>query len=772
MKKYIIFIFLIFCSFNHIYAVQDEDFCISFINKDMKRNMKNSDSPVREMSSDGKTVTIKLSIKNGFVTQETFSNKKYSIVDIQGLNRQTEPGSPQLPSLIETLSVTTLKPVIKIQKAEYVEYNKIDIAPSQKPIPETVEQIQDSIFYKNPVIYEKDEFYPRNIVEVIQSQKYKSGTIAYIKINPVQYNPVRRTIRCYSDIHITSNHIIAEPSADLSDIMSLSVNAPVRSTTLPTISNIREKYIIVTINRYRDCLTEFCAWKDSLGYKVDLISKSTWNNVNEVRDSILAHYCTPNDTAKYLFIIGTANDVPSTIVNYSPVDGKYGYTTDHFLASINEGIMEELLRGRIPVRNETELITILRKTIDYEKNPIFYNHAAHVAYFEAAEGSRIKDKSTFIKTSEIIRTSALENSKYETIDRLYFAEDSVTPTYYSDNTLLPLELRTPSMWNADCHNIAQTFNSGIDYILYRSHGNFRSWLRPYYNKNAHFHLMGNQPKTPVLFSLTCSTGRYETVNSSNQTDDIESFAHKMLSMNSSAGSVAVVAAVDTTWTIENDVFSKGIFNALLPQSSLRDLCGNPAYLPVIAKEENILGKLVQRGFQSLTTYSNFTNETIKRYHIFGDPSIQVYTEIPSDLSICEVFQINDSIVIDTHGINDCTIILQPKDNQIFYKRIENLTGRYAFQNASTDYNIIISKKNCKTRWISSPLNLFLQNQEIHETKNYIAKHTQIGSNVTNQTANGNYIIKSGGNLKIKSNQIKISSGFRCEQGGKFQVILP
>ncbi len=162
------------------------------------------------------------------------------------------------------------------------------------------------------------------------------------------------------------------------------------------------------------------------------------------------------------------------------------------------------------------------------------------------------------------------------------------------------------------------------------------------------------------------------------------------------------------------------------------------------------------------------------YHIFGDPSYNFPTCAPDSLNQVDVCRINDSIYVNTNGMEDCSVILERVDESgtvCAYKRIDNITGEYIIYD-TTDYNnIIIRKNNSRTDVRNHFSSVYLQNKNIDSNEEYFGDTIMAGRNVTDKVQVGDVIVKNGGSLKLKHQRnIKLDKGFKVETGGKLSVI--
>ena len=762
--KFTIALALLLYSSSSMSENQHNDDIISFVENKICQGYPSL--PKRKINRKEKTLEFSLEIQNAEIEKINISNISYSLLNVKGMSNYSEIGCPQIPSMTEIAAVNNSNPKIVLSDCEYIEYRNINIVPTQMPLLDADDPIVDSSFSINEDIYKKDEFYPKSAVSIIQTQKYKGNDIAFIRINPIQYNPVSKTVRCYRKIHFTSEDIVLEPSIELSNITTLST-----STQEPynTLSNIRKKYIIVTTDEYKDALSDFCIWKDSLGYKVDLISKTSWSGIDEVKDSIIASYnSSPWERGEYLLIVGNHEDVPTKI--YSANYSNKKYTSDHYYSCIygNNNIFPDLARGRFVINSIEELNNIVQKTINYESNPSFIGKAVHSGFFQVNEPDNEDQTGSvetryFIYTNETLRDCLLSHNLYNTIDRVYYARTETTPLKYRNGQSLPSVLNRPNFnWNGNGQHIIQKMNDGIDYVLYRGHSNAINWTNVNFTIN-HLPNLTSSVKTPFIFSLTCSSGEYAKVYEDSCLQYNDCLAKNLLTIGADKGAVGVLAATEVSFSYVNDAFAAGMFNSMYPNSSIHSEFDSVFRISQESSSATTIGNIVLKGYYSMQRYNSFYGpDQIKKFHIFGDPSTPIITGLNTGLNNSDVYIVNDSLYIDTNDTENYSVIVKPLRNSHEYARIENANSISKMAIPNDNYTVIISRNNAKTIWRIPSFDVYLQNKRLITNKTIEANTLFVGYNVRENYPQGNMNISNQSLLDCKVNKAIFKGGFNYE----------
>lgn len=170
---------------------------------------------------------------------------------------------------------------------------------------------------------------------------------------------------------------------------------------------------------------------------------------------------------------------------------------------------------------------ILDKIIGYELNPPtrsdFYQNALHVS---ALIGDLDSQNNPFIEQSETV--AANNETSGVNVIRKYFRyygdynnEIKSAGEYFSNGVIIPSELKQndyyESVNNGVSHvitqdeirnsSITQAINNGVLYVDYFGHGSVNRWGSVNYT-TGHLSSLKNGSLLPVVFGITCLSGRY------------------------------------------------------------------------------------------------------------------------------------------------------------------------------------------------------------------------------------------------------------------------
>ena len=748
-------------------------------------------SPIRNFENvqDG-ILKVDYQFDNALETSVEIGEDRYSLITIKEFGMNIKTGCPQLPGYSDIIPIKSSQASVAVIDSTYVEHGDFNILPAQQ---EDLDNYVDSTsFVRNDSLYSTDTFYPKNIVEIQDVQYYRNQALALVRVNPVQYNPVTKTIRCFSNISYLIDGVDVVECINSQSQLSRTVDGNDNFYT-----TTQEKYIIVTTNNYVEYLdTTLAQWKRDLGFKVAILSKPNWSSSSEVKTAIKAEYDRNDNTiANYLLVVGGYEDVPADTCYKWWKKGVWQkqdpYFSDHYYSCMNGNgdYWPDIARGRLPIRNINDLRNYLEKMSYYNSSQVYTGKGALCAEFEVTYNNDSVENKRFVKTSEEIRDYLKDEIGYNEVKRVYYAESTANPKYYnngeySDGTPLPEDLKGNNYpWNSTTSaNVVNSINSGIDFILYRGHGLKMKWDNGLLSVDDIASL--NNSHYPFVFSLTCHTGcLYDMEHNCS----INGLAMSLITA-PQKGAIGAIAATHSALSGCNDVFAEAMFNAIYPNPGIVPYLGPGTtnyspYTPTEAMPIYAIGDIMNEGFVKLIQCYDLSEtiletnkqiETIQTFHYFGEPNMYFYTGTAFDLNNVDISETDNVISVNTNGLDDCAIILKPKetDDSLGYQKVEHLNGIYTFPKKDCDYKVIIKRHNCRPIIKEAPGNsdIYLQNCQQIEDVEYIGRNIYAGKNVTSAKSEGEYVVKNGANLTLEAEgQVTLSSGFSVEKGAELEI---
>jgi len=198
-----------------------------------------------------------------------------------------------------------------------------------------------------------------------------------------------------------------------------------------------KNYIIITTNKFLPAVQEFAAWKIRMGYTYEIVSQVSWT-ATQVKNAVQTRYNNWNPKPEYLLIVGDHEDVPGEVYTW----GTYGdYATDLYYVCMGgtTDYTADMARGRVSVNSLEQAYSVLRKIINYEKNPIintsFYQTGVNCTIFQDYDPLDGYEDLGSTYATEQIRDYMI--SKGKIINRIYSANNNVYPMYYNNGYYAP-----------------------------------------------------------------------------------------------------------------------------------------------------------------------------------------------------------------------------------------------------------------------------------------------------------------------------------------------
>lgn len=660
-------------------------------------------TPVRTIiESSENALTIEYNFSGFNVALSNHNGELFQYLHIHDFNKMGEVGKPALPSHNDMIMVPGGQAEIQIIDAPYHDYPGFNIYPALEDASDEAGTPEPE-FIKDATTYSTNAFWPSNIVNLETQQKIRNVDYAVIQIRPVQYNPVTKIIRVYDYIKYRvvfsgSNSEYTQMKYRNTDAFLNSMRTGILNSNLyPSKADNTTKtansynILLLTSSTYQQAADTLVKWKRQLGYTVKVIVNNSWTSAS-VKDTVHANYQNMNPHPDYLLILGNDAAVPAEHIAYS---------TDYYLSDLYYVCMDgtgdylaDMARGRISVSSAAEAMTVVKKIVDYERNPIsdasFYSNIMSCAYFQdgSTYGSYYDGYADrrFLHTAEEIK-SYLDAKSYS-VSRTYYAFNNRTPAYYnngyySDGQAIPSDLLVSNgfNWNGGSADINTKINAGAFLLYHRDHGYIGGygWEHPYYlNQEAssvvsdgnNINQLTNGSKLPVVFSINCYTGDFR---------QNESFAENFL-RRANGGAVGVFAPSYASYSGYNDALIEGMIDAIWSNPGLiPDFGAGGTVNPALNSHGEMfcMGDVLNQGLlRMVQTWAVATKWKAENeiFHYFGDPTMKIWTANPTTINLSKIntlIRLDSTIAIQTSNCPDASYTLLMGDEMIANGTLSN-----------------------------------------------------------------------------------------------------
>ncbi|MCK5265700.1 MAG: hypothetical protein KAR03_08840, partial [Candidatus Thorarchaeota archaeon] len=370
-------------------------------------------------------------------------------------------------------------------------------------------------------------------------------------------------------------------------------------------ARLQAEYLIIVNDTFYNDVLPLADWKEKKGLitkvvktsEIDLTTPTT-PTANQVASYIQTAYDTWNPAPSYVLLVGDSDHILPhyrTVTGHTAVHGFFDTATDLYYGTVDgTDYFPDIFVGRISVDTTGELNTIVDKILNYERTPPdpatfpeYYSNIAACAYFE--QGVVVNtERSDYIRTSEdILRLNTyngLESMGY--IANRIYDTNAVNPQWYRDTTNLPNDLLMANgfLWDGDAADITGNLTEGRFLMYHRDHGassncfdhgtgwfrNVDGWNHPPYEVNDITGLANGQ-LLPLVLSIECQCGWYDGEvdqetwggGDADLTRDVESYCEEFV-RHAGGGAIAAIGASRNSPTSTNDIFLKGIIDAIWP----------------------------------------------------------------------------------------------------------------------------------------------------------------------------------------------------------------
>ena len=603
---------------------------------------------------------------------------------IEGFGLRDAPGGYATPFRVDAFAVPEgCTTVVETVDSAFVDYD-CRLAPARR-IPEKG-TAAEGVVKESGQNASQGGFFPRNVAAAAgRVDVYRGREICNVVVNPVQYDAAANKARAYTRITYKVRFVpkagaramagapATKPVILPADNMLVNItmngasakagDMAVKATGVAAGDDTRD-YLIISVDKYAEAVDRFAAWKEMLGFRVHKVLKGSWNS-DAVKAEVEKAYA-ENPALYYLLIVGDHDDVPGQYMEHHADDGDFSvHYTDLYYGCMDGECDEtpDIYRGRLSVSSPEEAATVVDKIIGYEKRPPtdagFYERGVNCADYLDNDNGVADDYEDrrYVQTAEEIRAYMLGQGK--DVERVYSTNYEITPKYWNRNYFsfgepIPEDMLKPAFaWDGNEGDIRRAINSGVFYVLHRDHGLVDCWENPYFSVK-HVDMLQNGDLLPVVFCVNCDNGAF-------QADCLaERFLRKQ-----GGGAVAVIAASDISYSGYNDALACGLFDAIWPEPGLRpkfpgvNSLGGETPAPTYE-----LGQILDQaqvrvsetfGSPDPSVSSNEKNDSFCRivtkeiYHCFGDPSMQIRTEMPAPFSGVSVTRGNGCVTVGNGG---------------------------------------------------------------------------------------------------------------------------
>lgn len=527
---------------------------------------------------------------NGFNRAEIVINGvTYSVIGLEGESRIWAAGNPELPRLCRSVIIPDdARMQARVLAFDFTDLPNVRIAPSKGDLPRSVNP--EDIPYEFGEVYQKDAWYPANVVELQEPYVLRDFRGQVVEVNAFQYNPVRQILRVYTNLTVE----IARVGTGGANVLQRS--GPVVSMD-PDFKQVYRRHflnfdpldytpveeigpmLIITYDAFHNAIMPLADWKNQKGIPTTVVNVSTiGNNSTAIKNYINNLYQTTGLT--FVLLVGDAAQVATPNGGEDPTYAQLA-GSDHY---------PELFVGRFSAENVDHANTQVERTVEYEKYPQvgaeWYHEGTGIASNQGPGHYGEYD----YEHMNLIRHDLLMYG-YTLVDQIYDP--------YATSAL-----------------IANAINDGRGIVNYCGHGSTTSWSTGSFD-NGDVNALVNDNMLSFGTTVACLCGNFANYTC---------FAETWLRATHNGEPTGAV----------------GFFASTISQSWSPPMYAQDEFIDLMCSDTfHSYGALCFNGVMLMIDVSGSTgNNEADHWTVFGDPSLQVRTDSPVELTVYHDNQIN------------------------------------------------------------------------------------------------------------------------------------
>ena len=595
-----------------------------------------AETKVIKSDTDGMTLQVKLPALH--FTPQSGGGRSFTQLTLPNTDSPAAPGEPAIPVVSSTYAVPDGARVSVVsRRAESYTIQGVDVYPRQpapmddtKPPDFSAGVFADRPFTIDEKAYQRDALVPAQPGTGQILGQARDVTIGGLQIPAAQYNAADHTLVVLNtvDVDVKFEGGTDSFSATLSSpwetpqVQNLEalLNFQVLFDRLRGVSvpqRCGEEMLVITNRSTRAAADRFAALKGLQGMLTVVVETGTAAGQigatapaiqTFVRGQLKAAGCVH---PSYVTIMGDDDLVP-TFKGPSDIASDLPYALN---GATDE--LPDVAVGRIIANDQAALAAAVLKIAAYETTAPtangMLNKALVAAEFQDDNKDGQEDR-TFIQFAETVRNGLLKRKV--AVDRVYGQYVPTIPKRFNDGSDLPAELKRPAFgWNGSPKQIFDAWNQGRFLVVHRDHGWSDGWSTPNF-QTRHVNALTNGLRLPVVLSINCSTGAYDS--------DETSFAGSAL-VSAQGGAVGIFGATRDSPSWHNSQIAFGFLDGMLPSI----LPGEGPATAGRMGDALINGKLRLAALSppsgpGITGGDGNTRDEFYLWHYFGDPSMKLW----------------------------------------------------------------------------------------------------------------------------------------------------
>lgn len=563
-------------------------------------------SNIELISSTENESVIKVTINNCNFNDVNTNFGQAQTISLENGTPILKQGAPDLPKLTTSLIIpNNLGMEVLSSVVSYTDYNNVEIAPSKGNLYRNINP--SSIAYQKGDEYNQNSFFPSATAELRAPHIVRDYRGITVVINPIQYNPISKTLRLNTTLIITirtnENAPVINPLTDNRNLDKVQFEyQKIYSAHFLNYNTFTGRYnalseegnmLIIAKSNYMTAMLPFVEWKKQRGIQVEMVDIAAIGNTSAAIKTYVTNYYNSNGLT-FLLLVGDAQHITPFPSSYGDCDNCYGYIS-------GSDSYPELFVGRLSAENETEVSTQVNRTLKYEKYPqlgaSWYGRGVGIASDQGPGDDNEMD----FQHIRNIRTKLL-NFGYTNVAEFYDGSQG----------------QQDAAGNPNAQMVVAELQSGVSIINYTGHGSTNGCASSGLS-TTEVNALTNTDAFPFFFSVACVNGNFVGGTC---------FAESWL------------RATDNTTGEPTGAI--GTYMATINQSWNPPMCGQDEMNDILTEahvnniKRTFAGIGINGCMQMNDEYGAAGDEMTDTWTCFGDPSFMVRTQAPHVMNVTHV----------------------------------------------------------------------------------------------------------------------------------------
>jgi len=527
--------------------------------------------------------------------------------EYDGIYLEDEPnfliaGSPILPHVNRSIIIPDLSGTsLEIIKSESLTFNNYNVFASKGNLPRNIDI--SSVPYIEGNAYQNNEFFPGEIAHLTDPYILRDYRGQVIQFNPFQYNPVTGELKVIHQMTVKisfnnresvnsfqSKSPTVKPNLDYHNMYSNQfLNYSENDTRYSPVPEDGEM-LIICYDGFMNAMEPFVEWKNQKGLKTTMVPVSeTGTNYTSIKNYVEDFYDSHN--LAYLLLVGDITQIPSKNYGGGESDIWYAYMSGN-------DSYPEFFVGRFSAENTSHVNTQVERSIEYERNPQldadWYSKGVLVASNEGAGYG--DDGEADWQHARNMRADLLDYT-YTSVDEMYDGSHG----------------GSDASGNPNSTTLKNALNDGRSMLHYTGHGDVTVIVTTNFN-TSHVNSLTNANELPFVCTVGCVTGNFAGYNCLGET-----FQRATHNGEPSGGIASFMSTIYQGWA---------------PPMSAQDEMVDILVESYSNNRKVTFGGVSFNGCLKMNDdYGSSGDDETDHWVIFGDPSVVLRTDSPTEISV-------------------------------------------------------------------------------------------------------------------------------------------